>query len=101
MNEVRERVLLSITKYLGFSEYKDLIAFCVLSEHFTDCEDGANGIEPDFDEVIAIVEKDWLFGYMDVDNPLEYLKHEYTSDDSINWFDEAVRLHKLAMISFS
>lgn len=101
MNEVRERILLSLTKYPDFSEYKDLIAFCISSEKFSDCEDEENGIEPDFDDVIAIVEKEWLFDYMGVENPLEYLKNEYTSDDSIDWFDEAVRLNKLVMVSFS
>lgn len=101
MNEVRERVLLSIPCYPDFAEHKDLIAFCVCSECFTDWEDENNGIEPDFNEVIAVVEKDWLFKYMQVDDPLYYLQNEYTSDDSIDWFDEAILRKKIVMITFN
>lgn len=101
MNEVRERVLLSLTAYVEFSEHKDLIAFCIGSEKFADCEDEENNMEPDFNEVIAIVEKNWLFDYMGIENPLEYLKNDYTSDDSIDWFDAALYSKKLVMISFN
>ena len=101
MNAVRERILIGITPYTEFSEYKDLIAFCIDSECFMDWEDEDNGIEADFDEVIAVVEKDWLFDYMDMENPLEYLQNEYTSDDSIDWFDEALRNNKVVMVSFN
>lgn len=101
MNEVRKRILSSITKYPNFSEHKDLIAFCVHAEKFSYYEDEENGTEPDFDEVIAVVEKEWLFQYMQVPNPLEFLKNEYTSDESINWFDEALQKHKLVTVSFN
>ncbi len=101
MNTVRQRIVLSIPEYIEFAEHKDLIAFCVCSEWFMDCEDEEEGIEADFDEVIAIVEKDWLFEYMDMENPLEYLQNEYTSDDSINWFDEAIRQQKIVMVGFN
>lgn len=101
MNKVRERVLSSVTKYLDFSEHKDLVAFCVCSEQFANCEDEEQGIEPDFDEVTVIAEKEWLFDYMGVENPLEYLKHEYTSDNSIDWFIEAGRVHKIAVVDFN
>ena len=101
MNAIRERILIDMTPYKGFSEHKDLISFCVCSECFIDYEDEENGIEPDFDEVVVIVEKDWLFHYMHMENPLEYLKNEYTSDDSIDWFDEALRQNKVVMISFN
>lgn len=101
MNAVRERILIDITPYKDFAEHKDLIAFCVCSECFMDGEDENNGVEADFNEVIAIVEKDWLFDYMDVENPLEYLQNEYTSDDSIDWFDEALRQNKVVMVGFN
>lgn len=101
MNIVRERILLGITEYKEFAEHKDLISFCVCSECFMDCEDEDNGIEADFSEVIVIVEKDWLFDYMAMENPLEYLQNEYTSDDSIDWFDEAIRHNKVVMVGFS
>lgn len=101
MNTVRQRIILSIPEYLDFWKHKDLISFCVCSEYFMDCEDDENGIEADFNEVIAIVEKDWLFEYMDMEDPLEYLQNEYTSDDSIEWFDEAIRQNKIVLVGFN
>lgn len=101
MNAVRERILLGMTPYKEYSKHKDLISFCICSEYFEDWEDEVNGIEPDFSEVVVIVEKDWLFNYMDMKNPLEYLQNEYTSDDSIDWFDEALRHNKVVMVAFN
>ena len=101
MNAVRERVLSSITDFKGYAEHKDLISFVVCSESFMDWEDEANGIEADFAEVIVVVEKDWLFDYMGIENPREYLQNEYTSDDSINWFDAAAYDNKVLMVSFN
>lgn len=101
MNAVRERVLCGTTPYMDYAQHKDLISFCVGNECFEDWEDEADGIEADFNEVIVIVEKDWLFDYMNMDNPLEYLQNEYTSDDSIDWFDEAVRHNKIVMVGFN
>ena len=101
MNAIRQRIVLSIPEYLEFSEHKDLIAFCICSEYFMDFEDEYNGIEADFNEVVAIVEKDWLFSYMNMKNPLEYLQNEYTSNDSIDWFDEAIRQNKIVMVGFN
>jgi hypothetical protein len=101
MNTVRERILIDIAPYMEFSEHKDLIAFCVCSEYFMDCEDEENGIEADFNELVAVVEKDWLFEYMDMEDPLDYLQNEYTSDDSIDWYDEALKHNKVVMVSFN
>jgi hypothetical protein len=101
MNAVRERILTGMTPYKDYAKHKDLISFCICSENFMNIEDEENGIEADFEEVIAIVEKDWLFDYMKMENPLEYLQNEYTSDDSIDWFDEALRNNKVVMISFN
>lgn len=101
MNSIRERILIDMTPYTGYAEHKDLISFCVCSEYFMDCEDEDNGIEPDFNELIVVVEKDWLFSYMDVENPLDYLQSEYTSDDSIDWFDEALRYNKVVLVGFN
>ena len=101
MNTVRQRILLSIPEYKDYAKHKDLISFCVCSEYFMDWEDEDNNIKADFDEVIVIVEKDWLFDYMQTENPLEFLQNEYTSEDSIYWFDEAIRLNKIVMVSFN
>lgn len=101
MNAVRERILINMTPYKDYAEHKDLISFCVCSEYFMDWEDEDNGIEADFDEVIVIVEKNWLFNYMGMENPLEYLRNEYTSEDSIDWFDETIRQNKVVMVGFN
>ena len=99
MNIIRERIITNMPSYLDFAKHKDLIAFCVCSECLTTCKD--EDIEPDFDEIVVAVEKDWLFDYMQMENPLEYLQNEYTSDDSINWFNAALEQNKIAMIEFN
>ena len=92
---------MSITKYKDYSTYRDLISFGVDADHFIDWDDEDNKIEPDFDELLVVVEKNWLFRYMDVEDPLDYLQNEYTSDDSIDWFDEALRHNKVVMVAFN
>lgn len=112
MNEVRERVLLSVSdsiKNFPHSEHRELMNISVCSGYFGDCEDDENGIEEDFNEVVAIVDAQWLYGYMmqtdgdlkSVDDCRKYLREVYTSDDSIDWFDEANRQKKIMMIAFN
>ena len=104
MNIVRKRILESVKPYTDFWKHKDLIAFCVCGEYFVYGEDMDREIEADFNEVIAVVEKDWLFKFMkkhEIENPLIYLQNEYTSDDSSVWFDEAVKKRKVVMIDFN
>lgn len=101
MNVIRERILMSITKYKDYTKYRDLIAFGVSADRFIDWEDEENGTIPDFDELVVIVEKNWLFRYMGVEDPLDYLQNEYTDDDSIDWFDEALRHNKVVMVAFN
>lgn len=104
MNVVRKRILDSIKPYIDFTKHKDLIAFCVCDGYLcydveTDSDDAA-----DFNELVVIVEKDWLFDYMKedgIENPLDYLQNEYTSDDSIRWFDDAVQQRKVVMVDFN
>lgn len=102
MNAVRERILLDAHESLSnypFSEHRDLIAFCVCSGFMLDYEEDDS--DADFEEVIAVVDKDWLFDFMEVDDPRDYLVNEYTSDDSIVWYDEANRTGHLAMAAFN
>lgn len=108
MNEVRQRILLDVNKSITnypINEHRDLIAICVCDGYFGDVEDNNNGIESDFNEVIAVVDKNWLFDYMkkteDIENPRDYLINEYTSDDSSVWFDEANRAGMIAMVAFN
>ena len=101
MNAIRERVLMSITPYNDYYKHRDLISFGVDADRFIDWEDEENGIEPDFNELLVVVEKNWLFKYMDAEDPLDYLQYEYTDDDSIDWFDEALRHNKVVMVAFN
>lgn len=100
MNCIRERILVGASlslKEFRLEEYKDLINFGVCSEYFSDCEECENA---DFDEVIAIVDKEWLLKKIGGDNPIQFLKEEYTSDDSVEWYYDAIREKKLAMVAF-
>lgn len=105
MNAVREKILSEIMPYKDFAKHKDLVAFTVGADYFSyDYETDAE-LEADFEEVVAVVEKDWLFKYMtendDIENPLEYLQSEYTWDDSCVWFDEALAHNKLVVVDFN
>ena len=103
MNIVRQRVLEDMKPYLEFAKHKDLIAITIGADYFSyDCENDEE-LEADFSEVIAVVEKDWLFEQMkkdDIKNPLDYLQNEYTWDDSFVWFDNAKTSGKVAVIEF-
>ena len=104
MNAVRERIMKERQPYVDFSKHKDLIAFTVGADYFT--YDGENDVEleADFEEVIAVVEKDWLFDRMrgeGIENPSDYLQNEYTWDDSYNWFESAMVWDKVAVIEFN
>ena len=104
MNKVRKRILESIKPYTDFWKHRELIAFCVCDGYLTYDVETENDIEADFDELVVIVEKDWLFDYMrndGIENPLDYLQNEYTSDDSVVWFDEAVEQDKVVMVDFN
>ena len=104
MNKVRERILASIEPYMDFAKHKDLIAFCVCDEYFNYDVETDSEIETDFSELVVVVEKDWLFKLMkeyEIENPLYYLQNEYTSDDSVVWFDNAVEQRKVVMVDFN
>ena len=104
MNQVRKNILNSIKPYVDFWKHKDLTAFCVCGEYLAYFDDDGNEFESDFDELVVVVEKDWLFEFMkehEIENPLDYLQNEYTSDDSSVWFDEAVEQSKVVMVDFN
>lgn len=109
MNTIRERILLNLSSFpmMDLSEHKDLMSFCVDSECFEDwgeiVENGDKYIA-DFNELIVIVEKEWLFERMKkegISEPLSYLKNEYTSDDSYEWFMDAVEARKVVLVGFN
>ena len=103
MNVVRKKVLENIKPYMEFAEHKDLIAFTVGAEYFSYDYETNDELEADFEELVVIVEKDWLFNYMrmyGVENPLDYLKNEYTWDDSFEWFVNAKAYGKVVVVEF-
>lgn len=98
---IKKRILRVIKPYVDFNKHKDLIAFAVCGESFSDYE---SEIEADFDELVVITEKDWLFEIMKKDgikNPLKYLQDEYTSGDGFYWFNKAVFANKVVCVNFN
>lgn len=104
MNEVRAKVLEDMKPYMEFAKHKDLIAITIGADYFSyDCENDEE-LEADFVEVIAVVEKDWLFTFMlkeEIENPLDYLQNEYTWDDSFAWFINAKAYGKVVAVDFN
>ena len=110
MNKVRERILKEVTeaKYQDYEKHRDLISFCVCDGYFEYNADTNEDEESDFDEVIVVVEKDWLFDLIERtedfrtnDEVLKFLQEEYTSDDSSTWYEEAILAHKVVMVDFN
>lgn len=101
MNNIKKQIINNINPYLEFGEHKDLIAFAVASEMFEEPE--SYGIA-NFNELIVVTEKNWLFHYMTdcgIHNPREYLINEYTSDDGYEWFIEANEANKIVTTEFN
>jgi hypothetical protein len=79
---------------------KDLVAFFVDTNYLVEAEDAEN-VGPE--EVAIIVEKNWLIKRIAKDgitNPSQYLQEEYTSDDSIKWFEDADRENQIISIVY-
>lgn len=87
----------SISKYL-FCEHRDLIAFAVGAEEISHLYEN---VHVDFDELVVVVDKDWLFSYMNKENPRKFLQDEYVSEDSIDWFMQANLTEHLALVKFN
>ena len=104
MNKVRNRVFEDMKPYLEFAKHKDLIAITVGADYFSyDCETDTE-LDADFGEIIAVVDKDWLFTFMlkeGIENPLDYLQNEYTWDDSFVWFINAKACGKVVTVEFN
>lgn len=104
MNAVRKRVMEGMKPYLEFIQHRDLVAITVGADYFTYEAETDRELEADFGEVVVAVEKDWLFTLMlkeEIDDPLEYLKNEYTWDDSFVWFENAKMAGKIAVMEFN
>lgn len=110
MNKVKERILKEVSeaKYQDYEKHRDLISFCVCDDYFRYNADTGEEEESDFDEVIVIVEKDWLFNlikrtedFRTDDDVLKFLQEEYTSDDSSHWYADALLRKKIVAIDFN
>lgn len=104
MNSVKKKIIKITEKALRtykYADHRDLISFCVGVEYLCDVDEEATA---DFSEIIAIVDKDWLFDYMSnnlgIRNPRKFLQEEYTFDDSIIWFKKAIKENHLMAIVF-
>ena len=111
LNPVRKRILDQVSNAYStnLSEHKDLIAFCICSGYLERYNPDIDlDEESDFSELLVAVEKDWLFSFMKESLHLEtdeearkYLQDEYTSDDSIIWYNKALEDKKIVMINFN
>lgn len=103
MNAVRKRVMADMKPYLEFAKHKDLIAITVGADYFTYDWETDSELEADFYEIVAVVEKDWLFTTMlaeEIEDPLDYLQNEYLWDDSLAWFENAKENGKVVAVQF-
>lgn len=111
MNKVRERILREVNEfyYQDFSLHKDLIAFSVCNGYFEWNPDAYTEEVADFNELLVVVEKDWLFQRIKMENEniltnedaRRFLQEEYTSDDSSIWYEEAILANKIVMVDFN
>lgn len=103
-SKVREKILFYLKPYMNTYKRKDLISFEVGSDYFTNDEDEDYEV-PDFYELVVIVEKEWFFSYLQkiegIEDPLDYLKNEFTWDDSYEWFWAACDEGKIVAINFN
>lgn len=100
---IKNKITSDIKPYIAFAEHKDLIAFTVGAEYFTYDYEKDKELEADFDEIIVVVEKDWLFNHMKasgVENPLDFLQNVYVWDDSYEWFISAKESGKIVTLEF-
>lgn len=107
MTAVQQRILLDLNcnSYTEWANHDDMINFTVPAECFLDIEEcEQEDFDPGFNELMVIVEKDYLYGMMKrqgIIDPHWYLEHEYSSENAIDWYDEAVRAKKVVMITFN
>lgn len=111
MNKVRERILREVNNnyYKDFAKHKDFVGFCICDEYFTWNNETSMEEETDFNELIVVVEKNWLFEKIKNDNKdiitdkdvRKFLQEEYTSDDSSEWYYAALTERKIVLVDFN
>lgn len=105
LNEARQYVL-DITPINESPE--ETVQFSVCDGYFSFNANTETEMETDFDEVLVTVPKFWLLHLISKSEQLQsfvaaedFLQNEYTSDDSICWYEEAVKEHKICAICFA
>lgn len=97
LEEKEKNKILSRIKECGpYRKFNDLVAFSVGATYL--CIE-----ETSFQEIVVAVEKEYLFHLMQeqgIEDPIDYLKNEYTWDDSIIWFERAAEEGKIAVTEF-
>lgn len=92
----KNKILSRIKECDSYKEFNDLVAFSVGATYL--CIE-----ETSFQEIVVAVEKEYLFHLMQeqgIEDPIDYLKNEYTWDDSIIWFERAAEEGKIAVTEF-
>lgn len=96
---IKEKIINEIENISTVPNYVDLISFSICGEYFDE--------DADFDEVIVVVEKDWLLNHIvkteqfkDTDASMEFLKNDYTSDESYEWYASALVEKKIVAVNF-
>lgn len=93
------REQMHICDYTPFALHKDLSAFVISVEDFSELT-----FDDCINEIVVVVEQEWLFNLMSsggVKKPQEYLCYSYTCDDAKHWFNKAVSENKIAAIEFN
>ena len=111
MNKVRERILNEVNKfyYQDFSLHKDFAIFSVCNGYYEWNPDTYTEEIADFNELLVVVEKDWLYSRIKTENDdivtdedvRNFLQNEYTSDDSSDLYDAALMERKIVMVDFN
>lgn len=104
-NSVRRLILNEAGK--NHKTTKETLNFSVCSEYFSFDIDSEKDIEPDFDEATFTVPKEWLLDTImkseqlsSMEEAVSFLEEEYTSDDSIHWYEAAIKAKKIMNVSF-
>ena len=106
MNNIRKQILDEFAQhhYVDFWKHKDLVAMCVCGAYIADEN------ECDFEEVVFVLEKEWLltrlkkeeqFEDFDSEKLQKWLQDTYTSGDSEWIFNEAMKANKIVMVDFN